>query len=166
MIQNVYWMSPSTKKKATLKLENMSCNISGPDWTTVPYRDLVLKEKDGCLLENIHRIRKYHFLENMNMINKSVNQKKNWYGIPSHEVNAFYHPILNQIYIPEAILQAPMFHMTTKLRNYAYIGTVLGHEMIHAFDDHGCLFDHNGNLQDKSWWKPKDMKRYNIEKRN
>jgi putative endopeptidase len=78
----------------------------------------------------------------------------------AHEVNAYYSPSNNEIVFPAGILQPPFFseyyHAAV---NFGSIGTVIGHEITHAFDDAGSKYDANGNL--KNWWAPEDFIKYN-----
>jgi predicted metalloendopeptidase len=70
-------------------------------------------------------------------------------------VNAYFNPPMNEIVFPAAILQWPFFDASADAAlNYAGIGSVIGHEMTHGFDDEGSKFDHKGNL--KNWWTAKD----------
>ena len=64
-------------------------------------------------------------------------------------VNAYYHPMLNEIVFPAAILQPPFFDAAADdAVNFGAMGAVVGHEMTHGFDDKGRKFDHAGNLTD------------------
>ena len=73
-----------------------------------------------------------------------------WY-MNAHEVNAYYDPSSNEICFPAGILQYPFFDMSADdAFNYGAIGSVIGHEMTHGFDDSGRHFDKDGNMKD--WW--------------
>ncbi len=88
--------------------------------------------------------------------------KDEWHMHP-HTVNAYYHPLLNEIVFPAGILQPPFFYSDADdAVNYGAIGVVIGHEMTHGFDDQGRKFDKNGNLND--WWTGTDAK--NFEERS
>ena len=70
-------------------------------------------------------------------------------------VNAYYHPRMNEIVFPAAILQPPFFDPDADdAANYGGIGAVIGHEIGHGFDDQGSRYDGDGNLTD--WWTPED----------
>ena len=74
-------------------------------------------------------------------------------------VNAYYNPLQNEIVFPAAILQPPFFDPAADPAvNYGGIGTVIGHEMTHGFDDQGRQFDGTGALAD--WWAPEDAARF------
>ena len=75
--------------------------------------------------------------------------------MPAHVVNAYYHPIRNEIVFPAGILQPPFFHADADdAVNYGGIGTVIGHEITHGFDDAGSQFDTSGAL--RNWWTDED----------
>ncbi|MCA1585349.1 MAG: M13 family metallopeptidase, partial [Acidobacteria bacterium] len=74
-------------------------------------------------------------------------------------INAYYHPIRNEIVFPAAILQPPFFDPQAEdAVNYGAIGGVIGHEMGHGFDDQGRRYDGNGRLRD--WWTAQDAEEY------
>lgn len=74
-------------------------------------------------------------------------------------VNAYYHPSLNEIVFPAAILQHPFFDRDADdAVNYGAMGAVVGHEMTHGFDDKGRKFNSEGNMID--WWTEEDAKEY------
>jgi putative endopeptidase len=67
---------------------------------------------------------------------------------------------MNEIVFPAAILEPPFFDLKADdAVNYAAIGTVIGHEMTHGFDDQGRQYDKDGNLKD--WWTEEDAKKFN-----
>src|SRR5690606_27710875 len=70
-------------------------------------------------------------------------------------VNAYYNPLANEIVFPAAILQPPFFDPdATPEMNYGGIGAVIGHEMIHGYDDQGSRFGPTGNFE--NWWTEAD----------
>ena len=79
------------------------------------------------------------------------------------QVNAYYHPNLNEIVFPAAILQPPFFNKDADdAVNFGAMGAVVGHEMTHAFDDKGRKFNYAGTLTD--WWTEDDAKEYEQRK--
>ena len=75
--------------------------------------------------------------------------------MPRALVNAYYHPLLNEIVFPAGILQPPFFYADADdAVNYGAIGAVIGHEITHGFDDQGSHFDADGALRD--WWTEED----------
>jgi predicted metalloendopeptidase len=77
------------------------------------------------------------------------------WALPAHSVNAYYHPLLNEIVFPAGILQPPFFYAEADdAVNFGGIGAVIGHEITHGFDDRGSRFDAEGRLHD--WWTEAD----------
>jgi putative endopeptidase len=156
-INDLSWMSPETKAKALDKLGKFTPKIGYPDkWRD--YSALTIK-RDG-LFENIGRITKFSRDIELAKIGKPVD-KTEWLMTPQ-TVNAYYHPIQNEIVFPAAILQPPFFDLEADIAaNYGGIGAVIGHEIGHGFDDQGSKFDGDGNMLD--WWTESD--RTEFEKR-
>lgn len=154
-IKNLDWMSDETKNKALEKLDTFKAKIGYPDkWRD--YSDLVISE-NVSLWDNMVNVSKF---EDSFWL-KKIGKKKDptiWY-MNAHEVNAYYDPSTNEICFPAGILQPPFFDMSADdAFNYGAIGSVIGHEMTHGFDDSGRHFDKDGNLKD--WWTPEDAKRF------
>jgi putative endopeptidase len=156
-ITELSWMSPETKAKALEKLAKFTPKIGYPDkWRD--YSALIIT-RDG-LFENIGRITKFARDKELAKIGKPVD-KTEWLMTPQ-TVNAYYHPIQNEIVFPAAILQPPFFDLAVDMAaNYGAIGAIIGHEIGHGFDDQGSKFDGDGNMVD--WWTPTD--RVEFEKR-
>ena len=156
-INELSWMSPETKTKALEKLGKFTPKIGYPDkWRD--YSALTIT-RDG-LFENIGRITKFARDIELAKIGKPVD-KTEWLMTPQ-TVNAYYHPIQNEIVFPAAILQPPFFDLASDIAvNYGGIGAVIGHEIGHGFDDQGSKFDGDGNMID--WWTQSD--RTEFEKR-
>jgi putative endopeptidase len=93
----------------------------------------------------------------MQKLRKPVDRTE-WHMTPQ-TVNAYCNFGLNEIVFPAAILQWPFFDLRADdAVNYAGIGTVIGHEMTHGFDDQGSKFDAKGNM--RSWWSAADRKKF------
>ena len=143
-IQALDWMSDETKAKATEKLNAITIKIGYPDeWRD--YTDLNIDATD-TYYANLQRAAKFEQAYSLSFLGKPVDKKK-WYMTPQ-TVNAYYNPSSNEICFPAGILQYPFFDMSADdAFNYGAIGVVIGHEMTHGFDDQGCLFDKDGNIQ-------------------
>ena len=150
------WMCDSTKEIAIEKLNKFGIKIGYPDkWTN--YSDLELNVNKSYLY-NILQCRKWDITDNLKQLYKPVDKNK-WHMNP-HTVNAYYSPSSNEIVFPAAILQPPFFSPDYDAPlNFGAIGTIIGHEMTHGFDDQGRKFDPNGNL--KMWWTKKDSEHFN-----
>ncbi|GFO20598.1 endothelin-converting enzyme 1 [Plakobranchus ocellatus] len=75
-----------------------------------------------------------------------------------YSANAGYRASWNKIVIQAGILRAPFFSTTNfDSMNYGAIGSIIGHEIIHAYTEFGSELDKNGYLRD--WWQPEDKKK-------
>jgi len=99
----------------------------------------------------------FEFQRQLNKIGKPAN-RMDWTMTPP-TINAYNDPLTNTINFPAGILQPPYFEPSKDdAVNYGAIGMVIGHEIIHGFDDQGRKFDSQGNLRD--WWTDADAKSY------
>ena len=153
-IQNLTWMSEDTKKQALKKLSTFKAKIGYPDkWRD--YSKLTIK--NDSLFENIMRVNEFEDAFWLDKVGKEKDPTI-WY-MNAHTVNAYYDPSTNEICFPAGILQYPFFDMSADdAFNYGAIGSVIGHEMTHGFDDSGRHFDSDGNMKD--WWTENDAKKF------
>ncbi len=156
-IDNLTWMSDSTKANARRKLAAFTVKIGYPDkWKD--YSTLEIDESKS-LYDNFKQVQKWNKDDILSKWGKPVD-KTEW-GMTPQTVNAYYNPMANEIVFPAAILQAPFFDPeATDAENYGGIGVVIGHEMTHGFDDQGRIFDAEGNL--KEWWTAEDAEAFNA----
>lgn len=159
-INNLAWMSSTTKEKAMNKLNKFTVKVAYPDkWKDYSKLDIVPESKGGTLYKNLQDISEWQYNKDLAKIGKPVD-KSEW-GMTPQTVNAYYNPVNNEIVFPAAILQPPFFNPKADAAvNFGGIGAVIGHEMSHGFDDSGAQFDADGNLVD--WWTPED--KANFEK--
>lgn len=153
-IDQLDWMSDSTKIKAKEKLYAITKKIGYPDvWRE--YKDIEIDKNK--YFENVVELRKELFRYNLAKLNKEPNREE-WRTTPS-TVTAYYMPPLNEIVFPAGILQYPYFDLyADDAINYGGIGMVIGHELTHAFDDQGAQFDKDGNV--KNWWTEQDYEKF------
>ena len=153
-IQSLNWMSDATRQAAIVKLHAIANKIGYPD----KWRDYsALKIVRGDALGNSQRANMFEFRRQMNRIGKPLD-KGQWEMTPP-TVNAYYHPLQNNINFPAGILQPPFFTASADPAiNYGAAGAIIGHELTHGFDDEGRQFDAQGNLKD--WWTPDDSKAF------
>lgn len=153
-INQLDWMSDSTKMQAIKKLNSFTVKIGYPD----KWRDYSALEIDrsAYVLNVIHAV-EFEAKRNYDKIGKPVD-KTEW-GMTPQTVNAYYNPSNNEIVFPAAILQAPFFDaQADDALNYGGIGAVIGHEITHGFDDQGRQYDAKGNLN--MWWTPADNEKF------
>ncbi len=153
-IKTLAWMGAETKKAALAKLEAFTPKIGYPD----KWRDYSAYKVDrGPYVDNLMNGELFEFNRDLKKIGKPVDRTE--WGMTPPTVNAYYNPPKNEIVFPAGILQPPFFDpKADDAVNYGGIGTVIGHEMTHGFDDQGRKFDAHGNL--KNWWTEDDLKNF------
>lgn len=145
-LEAITWMDEPTRKSAFLKLGKIANKIAYPD-TWRNYDALTISRDD--YLGNKMRSTAFEYRRQLSKIGKPVDRAE-WQMSPP-TVNAYYDAQLNEMVFPAGILQPPFYANTSPMTaNYGGIGTVMGHELTHGFDDEGRQFDANGNLKD--WW--------------
>jgi putative endopeptidase len=153
------WLHKKTIEMAVEKLDKMSM--------VVGYKNKWEKDPDCDFLPN-DAWTNYTMYSSW-LLNKAIGEygKRSlpntvWHRIEEmnvYDVNAFYNNIFNELIIPNAFLQPPFVDLDKNIAyNMAYIGTTIGHELTHAFDDHGCKYNADGMY--KNWWSPSDIKAY------
>ncbi|TQM09003.1 M13 family metallopeptidase [Pseudonocardia kunmingensis] len=149
-ISELDWMSPATRERALAKLAKFTPKIGYPDrWKD--YSALEIRADD--LLGNALRAASWYTDFQLAKVGGPVDRDE-WLMTPQ-TVNAYYHPRLNEIVFPAAILQPPFFDPEADdAANYGGIGAVIGHEIGHGFDDQGSKYDGDGTMTD--WWEAGD----------
>ncbi|MFS1240229.1 M13 family metallopeptidase [Lactiplantibacillus plantarum] len=149
------WLSADTRAKAVTKLDKLGIQVGYPDKLETIYTKFKTHtpEQGGNVLSNV-----LHFnrLARQDMFSKwgKATDRTRW-EMSADTVNAYYHPFMNIIVFPAAILQAPFYSLEqSSSANYGGIGAVIAHEISHAFDNNGALFDEFGNLH--NWWTEED----------
>ena len=144
------WMGEDTKAKALEKLAAFRPKIGHPT-TWRDYSSYVVDAAD--LLGNVRRGNAAEMDYELGKIGGPIDREE-WQMTPQ-TVNAYYHPMLNEIVFPAAILQPPFFDVEADdAVNYGGIGAVIAHEVGHGFDDQGSRFAGDGSLTD--WWTEED----------
>ena len=153
-IKDLVWMGDETKKEALSKLANFSVKIGYPDkWKD--YSTLEISPDD--LFGNRKKTQTFDYQRNIDKLGNPVD-KTEWFMSPQ-TVNAYYYAVNNEIVFPAAILQPPFFDMSADdAVNYGGIGSVIGHEIGHGFDDKGSKFDGTGQL--RNWWTDNDREEF------
>jgi predicted metalloendopeptidase len=149
-ISNLAWMTEETRSAAVDKLKAITNNVGYPrKWRD--YGKVAILPDD--YLGNSQRAAEAMSRQRIEKIGQPTD-KTEWNMTPP-TVNAFYSPENNSINFPAGILQPPFFDPRRDMAaNYGGVGSVIGHEMTHGFDDQGRKFDAAGNLRD--WWTARD----------
>jgi putative endopeptidase len=114
------------------------------------------------LVGNVMRAHRFEADWELAKLGKPVDRSE-WH-IPPQTVNAYYSAVSNEIVFPAAYLQPPMFNpLADDAVNYGALGTIIGHEISHGFDDKGSQYDGEGNLRD--WWTAEDREHFSAKTR-
>jgi len=153
-INNLDWMSDSTKAKAKEKLYAFSEKIGYPD----KWRDYSNVEVSrDTYFENRLSANKNDYNYGVAKVGQPIDRTE-WLTTPP-TVTAYNNPPLNEIVFPAGILQPPYFDLyADDALNYGGIGMVIGHEITHSFDDQGAQYDKDGNV--KNWWTKDDYEKF------
>lgn len=157
-INSLEWMSDDTKLAAQDKLAQFTSKIGYPEkWKDYSSLDI----DPGDLVGNVRRSNMHAHQREVDKLGKPVDRTE--WGMTPQTVNAYYRPTMNEIVFPAAIMQPPFFDPDVDdAVNYGAIGSIIGHELSHGFDDQGRKFDGRGMLAD--WWTEADGIEY--EKRS
>jgi putative endopeptidase len=156
-LQRLDWMSAGTRKEAIRKLDRLNVKIGYPDvWRD--YSGLEIRPAEA--VENLDRAAAFEWRSQLQRLGAPVD--RNRWAMTPQTVNAYAASRLNEIVFPAALLQPPLFDPNADPAvNYGAIGFIIGHEIIHGFDDRGRKFDASGQLRD--WWTAEDSKRFEAE---
>ncbi|WP_407857247.1 M13 family metallopeptidase [Enterococcus hailinensis] len=158
-LSNNNWLSQATREKAILKLSTLGVHVGYPEKIPTIYTQfkVTTAEAGGTLLSNALQFSQLKRKDNFSKWNQPV-ERDEW-EMSADTVNAYYHPFRNIIVFPAAILQAPFYSLDqSSSQNFGGIGAVIAHEISHAFDNNGALFDEYGNLN--NWWTEADQKHF------
>ncbi|RMC23550.1 MULTISPECIES: M13 family metallopeptidase [unclassified Lactobacillus] len=149
------WLSEATKKKAIVKLEALELKIGYPDKIEEIYNrlEVIPANQGGSLYSNERAFAIEEQKYNIEQLHREVD--RTIWAMPGNLVNACYDPQRNDLTFPAAILQAPFYDLKQdRATNFGGIGTVIAHEVSHAFDNNGAQFDELGNMT--NWWTDED----------
>jgi predicted metalloendopeptidase len=153
-LDEVTWLEKSSREKAKKKIDNIYTGVAYPD--TIE-RDHKISLNSQQLIQNLIVLSKKDFEKSLTKISKPLDPEK--WADPVFSVNAYYYNEGNRLILPAGILQWPFFHVAASDGwNYGGIGAVIGHELCHAFDNEGRLYDETGKKT--NWWSRRDSQAY------
>jgi putative endopeptidase len=145
------WMTPQTKAKAKEKLFALYVGIGYPE-TWRDYSGLTVVKGDA--VGNAERSELFDYHHSIGRIGAPVDEHE--WSMEPQTVNAVNLPLQNALNFPAAILERPFFDADANdAYNYGAIGSVIGHEISHTFDNEGAEFDAHGRLF--NWWTKTDF---------
>ena len=152
-LRDADWMTPQARREALEKLSALSTGVGHPArWRD--YGSLVVKPDD--LIGNWQRALKF---DNQYRLGNVGGTSGGEWLFPPQTINAYYSPAANEMVLPAAIFQPPVFDFDADdAVNYGAAGSLIGHEIGHAFDERGRQFDGAGAVRD--WWTPADAERF------
>ena len=150
-IDKLEWMAPATRAQAQAKVKSLYVGVGYPDrWKS--YDGLAVRRDDA--FGNAVRAEHFHYQQELAKLKRKP-ERTEW-AMPPQLVNAVNLPLQNALNFPAAILQPPFFDpKAPDAQNYGAIGSIIGHEISHSFDDQGAQFDAQGRLRD--WWTKEDL---------
>lgn len=152
MLQKEDWLTESTRTKAIEKLEKLKLRIGAPD-DIARYLSSWTPDKSKSYLGNVLAISSETNTKKYDSAGKKADRTV-WQILPQ-DCNPCYYPTDNSINIPAAVMFEPYFSVKqTEEQNLGALGTIVGHEITHAFDDLGHLYDANGDY--RNWWTKAD----------
>ena len=160
-IDSLSWMSDKAKNQAKRKLDSMSIKIGYPEIekSYLDNVDIASPKEGGTYFKNALAAKKESIKYYSSFQGQNVNRDA-WAIFP-YTVNACYDPTANDITFPAAILQAPLYKKDASYEeNLGGIGYIIAHEITHAFDENGALFDEYGNLG--TWWTKEDYSHFSL----
>lgn len=151
MLEKQEWMSEETRQMAVEKLEHIKVNAVYPD----EWEDYSSLSIEGLsLTEALDAIEDFETARDWRKTNQKVD--RNEWDMNTLDSNAYYNPQNNSINILLGILGSEFYREDmTEEQLYGGIGSVIGHEISHAFDTSGAQFDKEGNLS--NWWTDEDL---------
>jgi len=149
-LTSLTWMAPETLREARRKVETVTVGIGYPDhWRN--YSSLEIRPDDA--FGNAWRAQEFEYRHQIAKLGQPVERGEWWLG--AHTVNAVFLPLQNAMNFPAGILEPPFYDRTADpAYNYGAIGSVIGHEISHSFDNLGAEFDAQGRL--RNWWTAED----------
>jgi putative endopeptidase len=154
-IDALAWMAPATKAEAKKKVATMVVGIGYPNsWRD--YGSLDIRGDDA--FGNLDRAQLANYQYQLSKIGKPVDRNEWW--LEPQTVNAQNQPLQNSLNFPAAILERGFYDPAADAAaKYGAIGSVIGHEISHSFDNLGATFDATGKL--RNWWSPSDFAHFN-----
>ena len=153
-LQGIDWMAPATKAEARRKIQTLEVGVGYPEsWRDYAGFDV----RPGDAFGNVWRAQEFEYGHQIAKLGKPVD-KREWWMFP-HTVNAVFLPLQNAMNFPAGILEPPFYDAAAdRAFNYGSIGSVIGHEISHSFDNLGADFDADGRV--RNWWTKEDLARF------
>ena len=148
------WLSKETREAAIRKLRAMNVKVGHPKtWPDTDGVDLRSHDEGGTLFSETRRMAEYDLEQELYLL-RHPDEGEYWHDCT--DVNAYYDVATNSVSIGVGIMGGVYWPKDgTYEQKLAGLGTTIGHEITHAFDDQGAYFDEYGNFE--QWWTDKDL---------
>ena len=157
MVSSVDWLHDKSKEAIIKKLDKMKFTSCYSD----KMKNFPIVSETGLASMNLFDIHKNYFYTILDAAVDGELETNTTLlsGMHSYTVNAFYSPTTNEFVILNGLLSGG-FVSEEKEVTYARVGTVIGHEISHAFDSSGAYFNEKGEYKQTGWWEKDDMKEF------
>ncbi|XP_060049761.1 endothelin-converting enzyme-like 1 isoform X2 [Erinaceus europaeus] len=159
-LEELDWMDAETKAAARAKLQYMMVMVGYPDILLKPEavdKEYEFEVHEKTYFKNILNSIRFSIQLSVKKIRREVD-KSTWL-LPPQALNAYYLPNKNQMVFPAGILQPTLYDPDfPQSLNFGGIGTIIGHELTHGYDDWGGQYDRSGNLL--HWWTEASYSRF------
>ncbi len=160
IIEEADFLSQKTRAAAIDKLDSMGKQILYPDdWTPYSYNDCDFASSDqgGSYWEATRAVQKYEHAKEVAGLQKPVD--KTLWNLYPMSINCEYDQHINCIFILAGYARGDNYNSDMSDEElYAKLGSVIGHEISHAFDPYGAMFDKEGSMV--NWWTDEEMEAF------
>uniref|UniRef100_A0A7E4V531 Peptidase_M13 domain-containing protein n=1 Tax=Panagrellus redivivus TaxID=6233 RepID=A0A7E4V531_PANRE len=154
-LKNASWLDDQTRANAILKVDKMAYSVGYPEnlfndtyvednWNIPP------SPSSESFYQLAARIERKLIASSLSQIKRQPDTIS--WEMPILMVNAYYYPTKNKVVIQQGLFQLPFYDKNLPdYVNYATMGFIVSHEIMHAFDNQGRFYDAFGN--DVNWWE-------------
>jgi putative endopeptidase len=163
-LENNTWLSSETRANALDKLKNMEFFVATePDATPDVATPKLKNEGIISLVRQLRQARLDSYKWMIGRTRREVIMLLSTFdfGVSCLDDNAYYDRATNAVFINPSNLLAPYIQDGDEdALRLAVLGSTIGHELTHGFDNGGRLYDKNGAY--KNWWTPSDTITFNT----
>lgn len=163
-LENNTWLSEATRANALDKLKNMEFFVATePDATPDVATPKLKNEGIISLVRQLRQARLDSYKWMIGRTRREVIMLLTTFdfGVSNMDDNAYYDWATNAVYINPSNLLTPYIQDGDEdALRLAVLGSTIGHELTHGFDDSGRQYDKYGALKD--WWAPADTLQFNT----
>lgn len=157
-LSTIEWLEPKTRRLAEEKVRKMRYLVAFPDTFE---RHTTPELSPTNLISNLMSLGAWQTEYELRKLGQPISQRKEW-DDAVFVVNAYYYGQANEMVIPSGILEEPFYGSDRSFAwNYGGLGSILCHELTHAFDKEGKEYDPEGFQ--KRWWTRNDNRNYNKQ---